>query len=72
MELTAAGARTGCRAIFLIGILSVARFIRGKGPAVVPCVLVLHTGLIGYNRIARRIKRHTIQEGIEGRGSCPT
>ena len=49
----------------MIGILAVARFIGGERATVIPRILVLHTGLIGDNGIARRIKGHAIEEGIE-------
>ncbi len=72
MKLTTAGARTGCRAVFLIGILAVAGFIGGEGATGIACVLVLHTGLIGHYRIARGIEGLAVQKGIEGGRTRPT
>ena len=72
MELATAGARTGGRAVLLIGILAVARFIGGERATVIPRILVLNTGLIGHYRIARRIEGHAIEEGIERGWPCPT
>jgi len=66
MELTTARARTGCRTVFLIGILAIAGFIGGEGATVVPGILILNTGLISHHRITRGIEGHAIQEGIEG------
>jgi hypothetical protein len=72
MELTTARARTGCRAVFLIGILAIAGFIGGERTTGIACVLVLHTGLIGHHRIARGIEGLAVQEGIERGRTCPT
>jgi hypothetical protein len=65
MKLTTAGARTGCRPIFLIGILAIAGFIGGERTTGIACVLVLNTGLIGHHRITRGIEGLAVQEGIE-------
>jgi len=72
MKLTATRPRTGCRSILLIGILAVAGFIGAERATVIPRILVLNTGLIGYHCITRGIEGHAVQEGIEGRRTCPT
>ena len=56
----------------MIGILAIAGFIGGERTAGIACVLVLHTGLICHNCIARRIEGLTVQKGIEGGGTGPT
>jgi hypothetical protein len=65
MKLTTAGARTGCRPIFLIGILTITGFIGCERATVVSGILVLNTGLIGHHRITRGIEGLAVQEGIE-------
>jgi hypothetical protein len=72
MELTTARARTGSRAVFLIGILAIAGFIGGERTTGIACVLVLHTGLISHYCITRGIEGLAVQKGIEGGRACPT
>ena len=61
MELTTTGTGAGSGTIELIGILPIGCFIPGEGAAVIPCVLVLYTGLIGDNRVTGRVEGLTVQ-----------
>jgi len=65
MEFTATGARTGGWTIFLVGILTITGQIGCERTTGIACVLVLHTGLIGNNCIARGVKSLAIQEGVK-------
>jgi len=72
MKLTTARARTGCRTIFLIGILAIAGFIGGKRATVVSRILILNTRLVCHHRIARGIKGLAIEQGIKRGRTGPT
>ena len=52
-----------------MGVLTVGRLEAGKGAAGISRILVLHTGLVHHNRVARRIERETVENGVEGRGA---
>jgi hypothetical protein len=56
MELAAARARTSGGPVPLIGILAIACFIGCERAAGIAGILVLHTGLIHDNGIARGIE----------------